>query len=99
MLNGIPILDFAPASLLGIAILLILTGRLVPKAAIAEKQLEADRWRLAYENEKAAREKADTQTSDLLEVAKTTNHMVHAMFIAADHIRRSGGADVVVPKD
>jgi hypothetical protein len=88
LIEGIPLVDLTAPALLGVAILLLLLGRLVPKAALDDKQREADQWRTAYEAEREARATSDAQTVQLLEVSKTTHDLTVAMF---DALRQTGG--------
>lgn len=92
MLDGIPLTDFSAPTILGIAILLLLFGKIVPRSTLADKERESERWRLAYEAEKEARITSDAQTAELLEVAKTTNSIVVAMYGTAERIRQTSGA-------
>lgn len=89
MLDGIPIVELTVRTLLGITVLLLLTGRIVPRYIYMEKAKEADRWREAYEQEKEARTTSDRQTAELLEVAKTTHNIIAAMFGTSSRIRQS----------
>lgn len=99
MIDGIPLSVLTPGALLGIAILMLFTGRLWTKAAYDEKVKEATQWRLAYEAEREARRTADSQTAELLELAKTTHSFMTAVFQNSERIRQSGGeADAVAPK-
>lgn len=96
MLDGIPISTLTPPALLGIVVLLVILGRLVPWYIHKEKIKEAERWRLAYEAERDARVISDAQTVELLELAKTTHNIIVAMF--GSHVgrhRQSGGTSVV----
>jgi len=93
MIEGIPLTNLTAPALLGIAILLLLTGRIVPRSTLMDKIKEADRWRAAYEAEREARSTSDDQTAELLELAKTTNSFMSAVFSNVDKIRRSGESD------
>lgn len=95
MLEGIPILDLTAPALLGITVLLIFLGRIIPRPFYQEKAVEADRWREAYEKEREARLASDAQTAELLEVAKTTHNIIVAVFHNSELIRRGG--DLSVP--
>ena len=97
MFDGVPIKDLSVATLLGIAILLIILGRLVPWWLYKDKCKEADRWREAYENERAARLVSDRQTAELLEFAKSTHSILDALFVNTAESSRQGGAHRVVP--
>jgi len=93
MLDGIPIADVTAPTLLGITVLMILLGWLIPKSTYKNKAEEAEKWRLAYEAEREARKTSDSQTTELLELAKTTNSIVLAAF--GTSARQSGEGHVV----
>lgn len=94
-LTGIPWSQLTPPVLLGIAVLLVLLGRLKPKSDIDKADEAAEKWRLAYEAEREARAVADAQTAELLELAKTTHSIVLALFGSSGQRHQSGGAGVV----
>lgn len=97
MLEGIPIVGLTAPGLLGIFVLLMFLGKIVPRATLLDKQKEADQWREAYEAEREARASSDAQTVELLEVSKTTHTISVAMFDVIRH--QAGGSRHVVPKD
>lgn len=90
MVDGIPIADLTATTLLGIAVLLLLAGRIVPRATLQDKTKEAEQWRLAYEAEREARAASDSQSAELLELAKTTHAFIAAVFRNSERIRESG---------
>lgn len=94
---GIPLTVLTPSALLGIVVLMILLGKLVPRIFYKDKVDEAEKWRLAYEAEREARTISDAQTAQLLELAKTTHSILVAMFNTTEQVRQSGGADVALP--
>lgn len=93
-LEGIPLVGLTAPTLLGIAVLMVLTGRLYSRAAYLEKVAEAERWRLAYEAEREARALSDKQTTELLELAKTTHSFIVAVFTNSEQARQAGGTNV-----
>lgn len=95
MLEGIPVKDLTAPTLLGVAILMVLLGLLVPRYVYNEKKEEAEKWRQAYEAERQARATSDAQTAELLELAKTTQKIIAAWAGTAERIRTSGGADAI----
>jgi len=95
MLDGIPFADLTAPTLLGLTVLLLLLGRIVPRTTLLEKAKEAEKWRLAYEAEKERATTSDAQTAELLEVARTTHSIIVAVFGAEERARRSGEAHVV----
>lgn len=81
-------------SLVVVITLMVLTGKLKPKADLDEKNREAERWRKAYELEREARAKAVDQNDDLLEIGKTTHTIVTALFNNARFSEQMGGESV-----
>lgn len=94
---GVPVSGLTAPALLGIAILMLLTGKLWTNSAYQQKCAEAERWRLAYEAERTARATSDAQTGELLEVAKTTQAMISGVYQNSERIRQNGETDVVSP--
>lgn len=98
MLDGIPLANLTPSVLLGMTVLMLLLGWIVPKRTLTKAEKEAERWRLAYEAEREARVLSDGQTSELLELAKTSRNIIAALFEAFQAARDSGGTYAMVPK-
>ncbi len=94
--EGITLAGLTPSVLLGLAILMLFTGKLWTNSAYQQKVQEAENWKAAYETEREARAQSDAQTAELLEVAQTTQQIVAALFGATERARRSGGADVAI---
>jgi hypothetical protein len=69
MLDGIPIAALTPSVLLGVTVLLLLVGRIVPRSTLQDKINEAEKWRKAYEAERDAHLESFAQTSHLIEFA------------------------------
>lgn len=44
MIDGIPVGVLTPSALLGVVVLLILTGRLVPRSALVAERKRAEAW-------------------------------------------------------
>lgn len=95
MVFGYSLVDFTPPALLGLTIILILFGRLVPKPYLVDKQKECDRWREAYELERVARAIANEQTEQLLEVTLATRDILVETFGSGGPLKNPGGPDVV----
>lgn len=87
MLDGISIIGLTPTGLLLIAVLMILTGRLVPRYLYQNVILERDQWKAAYEAERAAHVLSDNQTRELLEVAKTSEKFLAAVVENSERIK------------
>lgn len=95
MLDGIPLTSLTASSLVGIFVLLVFLGGLVPWRVYKAKEAEAEKWRKAWETEREARVTSDAQTRELLELAKTTHSIIVALFAKSRENRQSGEADVV----
>lgn len=95
MLEGIPFEKLTAPSLVGLIVVLILLGWLVPRRTLQDKQDEAERWRQAYETERQARSEADAQTAELLEVARTTHALIQAIFSNSEQMRREREVDAI----
>lgn len=93
MWEKFPIASLTAPALLGITVLLLLLGRLVPRPTLMDKIEECERWRQAYEAEREARATSDAQTIELLELAKTTHKIVEALFGTTERAPRSGGGN------
>lgn len=89
MIDGISIIGLTPAGLLLGAVLMVLTGWLIPRRTYLEKAKEAERWQAAYEVERTARSALQAQTSELLEVAKTSARFLEAVH-ASSEMTKSG---------
>ena len=96
MFDGVPIVGLTAPTLLGIAVLLMLTGKIVPRSTLIDKTKEASDWKAAYEAEREARASSDAQTVELLEVSKTNHAITVAMF---DVIRQAGGRGAALPPE
>jgi hypothetical protein len=95
MLDGVPIGNLSAGALLAICILLILTGRLIPRKVYEDKSADYERIFKAYETEREARITADAQTAELLEGQKTMLHMIEAIFENSKTAAKKGGEDLV----
>ena len=94
MIEGLPIVGLTAPALLGISVLLLLMGKIVPRSTLVDKIKECEQWQQAYEAEREIRVTSDGQTVELLELAKTTNSIIFALFTATTgHTPPSGGAD------
>lgn len=98
MIEGIPIIDLGPPVIVSVTVLMLLTGRIIPRSTFVDKTQECDRWRQAYEAEREARAATDRQTVELLEVAKTTHDVIVAMFQGSERVWK-GHEDNVSEKE
>lgn len=89
-LFGLPAFQLTAGVLVALVVLLVLTGRLVPRrvvedtradrdARIAEARAEAATWREAWELEHQVRLVQAKHVEALLEVGRTTTHVLSAL--------------------
>jgi hypothetical protein len=97
--DGIPIFGLTAPAILGIAVLMLFTGRLIPRSVLKDKQEESERWRLAYEAEREARLVSDNQTAKLLIAVETNRDVLLALFKALNNHDESGGPPHVASED
>ena len=76
---GIPAESLTLSGLLGLAVLAVLSGLLVPRRSLTDKQRESDHWRAAWELAEKARGEQAEQIRELAELARTTNAMISAL--------------------
>ncbi len=76
---GINASDAGLGALLTLVVLLILTGRLVPRRTHEDVLTDRDNWRQAYLESEKARKVEHDQTEDLLEMAKLGGHILTAL--------------------
>jgi hypothetical protein len=84
------VLQLSAATILAIVILLVLTGRLVPRRQVEDLREDRDRrireisserdtWRLVAEREAAARAQLQESTLELQELSRTAVHLLSAL--------------------
>jgi hypothetical protein len=76
---GIQASDAGLGALLTLVILLILTGRLVPRRTHEDTLADRDNWRQAYLESEKARKVEHEQTGELLEMARLGGHILTAL--------------------
>jgi len=78
-LFGIDPVQGGAAALLALVILLILTGRLIPRRTHEDVISDRDNWRSAFLQSEAARRVEQDQKEELLEMAKLGGHILTAL--------------------
>jgi hypothetical protein len=92
--------------LLAAVFLMVMWGKLVPRsylddvradrdARLAEKQKEVDTWHLAYDRSEQARRIQAGHLNTLMEVARTTEHVISSLPAATSAIEEIENADAV----
>lgn len=83
MLEHLPITVIGPGALLTLVVLLILTGKLIPRRTYDDMRDDRDHWRTAQALSEAARLEAAGQVKELLEHARTTDAFIRSIGQAA----------------
>lgn len=81
---GLDIAQGGAAGLLCLVVVMVLTGRLVPRSALEDARADRDYWRAAHAEEVSARQAERGLTNELLEVARTADHVLASLPQAAD---------------
>lgn len=76
MIGGFAVSDLTAGALLGVCVILILTGRIVPRSVLKDKDREAQQWHAAFTVEREARMEADFQARELISLAQSTHKLV-----------------------
>lgn len=87
-LTNIHLLDLTPAALLGLVVLLLLLGRLVPRRTVDDAVRQMEYWREAHSNSEKARTAQKEQADELLESSRLTVQLLQS--IRAEAEKRSG---------
>lgn len=79
--------SLGPAGLLAVVVIMILTGRLVPRSALddlrADKNSQIETWKTAYEKSVSAQDVQREQIAALLDASRVTTHVIQALPVAA----------------
>ncbi|MFJ7990318.1 hypothetical protein [Streptomyces sp. NPDC096351] len=78
-LFGLTPTDLGISGLLALVVLLVLTGRLVPRSTLQDMREERDTWRAAHAESEAARQAERDQVTELLELSRTAGHVLTSL--------------------
>lgn len=67
------------SGLVAIIVVLVLTGRLLPRSTFSEMRRDRDMWRAAYAESEAARREERAQANEMLELARTSAHVLESL--------------------
>lgn len=96
MFEGVPVAGLTAPALLGIFFLLMFFGKIVPRSTLEDKIKEAENWRQTAEKAMEGRDTSNDQTAELLELARTSNTVLLAVFGARQQrIYEAGEADAL----
>lgn len=109
--SKLPLATSSATALLGLVLLLVLLGKLVPRSALddaradaeqarkdrdralEEKQREVDLWRSAFINEVGTTRELSSQVTQLMEVARTADHVLRSLPAGNGDSRNDGSSD------
>ena len=74
LVEGLPVGNIGAGALVCLIVLLILTGRLVPRQQVLDLREDRDSWRAAAEDSQKAMHTYGMAMEKLLVLAETTNH-------------------------
>ncbi|MCX5209829.1 hypothetical protein OG689_11085 [Kitasatospora sp. NBC_00240] len=78
-LAGLGMIQGGAVGVVTLIVLLILTGRLVPRRTYEDMREERDTWRAAHQVSEEARHVAQDQNGELLEVARVAVPLLRAL--------------------
>lgn len=90
LLDGVLVSSLTPLTILGIVVMLILLGKLIPRRTfedfkaqmndrLAEAREDADKWEQAYRLSEAARVEQGAVLPVILEMGKTQSHLLQSI--------------------
>jgi hypothetical protein len=77
-------------SLIAAAVLMVLTGRLVPRRVMQDAIKDRDEWRAAYMASEQARHLEASHTGELLEAARTSVAVLQALTPGSTAVNANG---------
>ncbi|MFG2532818.1 hypothetical protein [Streptomyces sp. NPDC048516] len=78
-LMGIDIAQGGAVALLAVVVLMVLTGRLIPRRTYDDMREERNTWRDAHTESEAARAEERDQNRQLMELAHTAGHVLDSL--------------------
>lgn len=91
MIFGIPVAELSAPALVGVFVVMMFYGKVVPRSFLNDEQKTSESWRSAYEKEREARDSLQTQVKELLEIARTSRDVLVALSKASEKIRNESG--------
>ncbi|WP_328313074.1 hypothetical protein OG432_24345 [Streptomyces sp. NBC_00442] len=78
-LLGINVTQGGAVALLALVVLMVLTGRLIPRRTYDDVREERDTWRAAHSSSEEARRLEREQVDELLELSRTADRVLTAL--------------------
>lgn len=70
---------WGPGGLLTLVVLLVLSGKLVPRSTLRDTQRERDQWRVAAEKDGETLGQVLSISKELLDLSRTNNHLIESL--------------------
>lgn len=82
MIDGVPLIaaHLSAAGILGVAVLMVLTGRLATRREVDAEKARADTWQDAWQTERARNDVAFEHIGELAENSRTTVRTMDALY-------------------
>jgi hypothetical protein len=71
--------NLGAGALLALTVLLILTGRIVPRRSLDDARAERERWEAAWHAEKETSQALSVQVGTLIELGRTTEALLNTL--------------------
>lgn len=84
VIDGIPIVGLTAPALLGLAVLLLLTGRLIPRRTYDDLRQDRNDWKDAHAESERIRGELVTHMTMMVEQAKVTEALLRSLGAHAD---------------
>ncbi|MFE0692939.1 hypothetical protein [Streptomyces sp. NPDC058869] len=78
-LFGVNVAEGGAVALLAVVVLMVLTGRLVPRRTYDDLKEDRNDWRTAHGESEKARVEAMRQNSELIELSRTGVHLLDSL--------------------
>lgn len=91
---GVPVGSIGATGILGIVVLLVLMGKLVPRRSLEDTLKERDDWRAAHGVSEEARIELQQQVGELLQLSRLTTTFIQTIPLGVLRSREEGGGDV-----
>jgi hypothetical protein len=84
VVDGIPVVGLTAPALLGLAILLLLTGRLIPRRTYDDLKQDREDWKAAHRESERIRGELVQHMNMMVEQAKVTEALLRSLGAHAD---------------
>lgn len=91
---GVPVGSIGATGILGIVVLLVLMGKLVPRRSMEDAIKDRDDWRAAHGVSEEARIELQQQVGELLQLSRLTTTFIQTIPLGVMKSREEGGGNV-----